>query len=43
MHNNIIPILAGIINNIEIIEKLYFSKILNIILVIPTENNSENK
>jgi hypothetical protein len=43
MHSNTIPIVAGVISNIEIIEKLYFSKILNITLVIPTENNNENK
>ena len=43
MHSKKIPIVAGVINNIEIIEKLYFSKILNITLVIPTENNNENK
>lgn len=43
IHNIIIPRVAGIAINKEIMEKLYFSIILKIILVIPTENNSENK
>ena len=43
MHNNTIPKVAGVINNILIAEKLYFSKILHITLAIPTENNNENK
>ena len=43
MHSKIIPIVAGVINNKEITEKLYFSKILNIMLDIPVENNNENR
>ena len=43
IQSNTTPMVAGVINNIEIVEKLYFSKILNITLVIPTENNNENK
>ena len=43
MQSNTTPMVAGVINNIEIVEKLYFSKILNITPVIPIENNNENK
>ena len=33
----------GVIKNIDINEKLYFSKILKITAVIPTENKTEKK
>jgi hypothetical protein len=42
MHNNTIPIVNGMANNILTTEKLCFSKILKKKLTIPTENNIEN-
>ena len=43
MHNIITPKVMGVAKNIDINEKLYFSKILKIIAVIPTENKIEKK
>ena len=43
MHNNMTPRVMGVAKNIDINEKLYFSKILKIIVVIPTENRTEKK
>jgi len=38
-----IPKVIGVAKNIDINEKLYFSKISKIIAVIPTENKIEKK
>ena len=43
MHIKIIPKVIGVAKKIDINEKLYFSKILKIKVVIPTENRIEKK
>ena len=43
MHNIITPKVMGVAKNIDINEKLYFFKILKIIVVTPTENRTEKK
>ena len=43
IHNNMTPKVMGVTKKIDINEKLYFSKILKIKVVIPTENRIEKK